>query len=377
MTRFAEGPDRPPEAAPPAESHRTVGRVVFDAVRSHGVRHVFCVPGESYLGLMDAFHGSSSPTLVTTRHEEGAGVMAEAQARLTGRPGVAMVTRGPGVTHLSIAVHTAMQDGVPLVGFVGQVPTRLRGRGAFQEVEVAQLGKTLGKWGVEINDPEHAPELVARAFEVAMAGRPGPVLVSVPEDVGTAPVQSSFTAATPAPVQTFDREPVRRAASIVHSAPSVALVVGDAVRRAGAGGDLDRLASTLGAPVYTAWRQYDAFPNDHRLYAGPLPWLPPEMLQPLRDARVLLVVGTQLDDFSSLHYTLPGPEQQLVSLDAKAGEPSHKSAGAVHAGGDLRRVLESFNDALDHHRGEASRPGAGTRSSSTRCGPRCAWSGRR
>ncbi|MGH7911563.1 MAG: thiamine pyrophosphate-dependent enzyme [Candidatus Dormibacteraceae bacterium] len=324
----------------------TVGRIILDTIRRQGVGHVFCVPGESYLGLLDAFHDAATPTLVTTRHEEGAGGMAEAQAKLSGRPGVAMVTRGPGITHLSIAVHTAMQDGSPLVVFVGQVPRSLRGRGAFQEVDVAQLGNTLGKWGVEIDDPDRAAATVGRAFEVAQAGRPGPVLVAVPEDLGSAPVQANLEPSSSAPLPEPDAAALTRAAGILSASGGAAVIAGEAVAQAGAQAALAALASRLGAPVYNAWRRFDAFPNDHRLYAGPLPWLSAEMLRPLRAAQTLIVVGTRLDDFTSLHYGLPAPEQQLICIDGGRGWRSDDPDSAIHLSGDCRAVLEELNGTL-------------------------------
>ncbi|MBN3850475.1 acetolactate synthase, partial [Paraburkholderia sp. Ac-20342] len=161
----------------------STAQAIYNAIAAEQIDHVFCVPGESYLAVMDAFHGSDSPRLIATRHEEGAGLMAEAWAKATGKTGVCMVTRGPGLTHLAIALHTAQQDSTPLVALVGQVPSDVRYREAFQEMDVVAYARPMAKWALEIGRGDRAAELMQKAFHVAQSGRPGPVVVSLPEDV--------------------------------------------------------------------------------------------------------------------------------------------------------------------------------------------------
>ncbi len=161
----------------------TVAEAIFKAIKIREIDFVFCVPGESFLATMDSFYGSAKPLLVSARHEEGAGIMAEAYAKASSKTGVCMVTRGPGLTHLSIALHTAKQDSTPLLVFVGQVPTKVRQREAFQELDIVEFTRPVAKWAVELNRADRVAEIVDKAFHIANSGRPGPVVISLPEDI--------------------------------------------------------------------------------------------------------------------------------------------------------------------------------------------------
>ena len=164
------------------DNMRSGGEVLVDQLLVNGVRHVFCVPGESYLAALDAFHDRDIAVTVC-RQEGGAVMMAEAHGKLTGRPGIAFVTRGPGATNGSPGLHIAMQDSTPLIMFVGQVAREMREREAFQELDYRAVFGTMVKWATEIDDPARIPEIVSRAFHVAMNGRPGPVVIALPEDM--------------------------------------------------------------------------------------------------------------------------------------------------------------------------------------------------
>ncbi|MED4924579.1 thiamine pyrophosphate-binding protein, partial [Anoxybacillus geothermalis] len=161
----------------------SVPRAMIECFKQEGISNLFCVPGESYLPLLDALYDEPTLRLISARHEGGAVFMAEAYAKASGKPGVVLATRAVGAANLAIGVHTARQDSTPLVVFLGQVHRRFRGREGFQEVELDEWFRPLSKWAVEIDDPERVPELVQRAFRVAKTGRPGPVVVSIPEDV--------------------------------------------------------------------------------------------------------------------------------------------------------------------------------------------------
>src|ERR687888_716759 len=161
---------------------RTGGEVLVDQLIVHGVRHVFCVPGESYLAALDAFHDRNI-AITVCRQEGGAVMMAEAHGKLTGRPGIAFVTRGPGATNGSPGIHIAKQDSTPLIMFVGQVAREMREREAFQELDYRAVFGTMAKWATEIDDPERIPEIVSRAFYTATGGPPGPVVIALPEDM--------------------------------------------------------------------------------------------------------------------------------------------------------------------------------------------------
>src|SRR6202163_2875196 len=161
---------------------RTAAEVLIDQLLIHGVRHVFCVPGESYLAALDAFHDRNI-AITVCRHESGAAIMAEACGKATGRPGIAFVTRGPGATNASAGLHIARQDSTPMILFVGQVGREMREREAFQELDYRAVFGSIAKWATEIDDPARIPEIVSRAFHVAMNGRPGPVVIALPEDM--------------------------------------------------------------------------------------------------------------------------------------------------------------------------------------------------
>src|SRR5579862_7751796 len=164
------------------DNMRTAAEVLVDQLRIHGVQHAFCVPGESYLAVLDAFHDSDLAVTVC-RQEGGAAMMAEAIGKVTGRPGICFVTRGPGATNASAGIHIARQDSTPMIVFVGQVARRMREREAFQELDYRAVFGSMTKWATEIDDPARVPETVSRAFHVATNGRPGPVVIAIPEDM--------------------------------------------------------------------------------------------------------------------------------------------------------------------------------------------------
>ena len=161
---------------------RTGGQILVDQLEIHGVREAFCVPGESYLAVLDALHDASVKTVIC-RQEGGVAMMAEAVGKLTGRPGIGFVTRGPGATNAAPGIHIAMQDSTPMILFVGQVARDMKEREAFQELDYRAVFGSMAKWVVEIEDCRRIPELVSRAFHVAMQGRPGPVIIALPEDM--------------------------------------------------------------------------------------------------------------------------------------------------------------------------------------------------
>ena len=324
----------------------TVGQLIVEQIRAEGVSHAFCVPGESYLGILDAFFEMTDLSLVVTHHEEGAGFMADAMSKANGAPGVALVSRAPGLAHLAIALHAARQDATPLVAIVGQVESVDMGRDSFQEVDVLSLGRIVAKASFEVRSPDKAAEVIARAFFIARSGRPGPVVVSIPEEVANASTESVPTARRKIPVPAPLPADVARAASVLRSSTSVAMVVGAGVLQAKATGAAVELAERLGATVYTAWRRFDAFPNSHHLYAGNLPWLPPDLQAPLLGADVVLTLGTRLGDFTSLGYRVPTADQKLVQMDLTAEAMSVVRAPDVGILGDCQDSIHELLDAL-------------------------------
>jgi acetolactate synthase-1/2/3 large subunit len=322
-------------------------------MRTHGVSRAFCVPGESFLGTLAEFSLPDAPQLISSRHEEGAGLMAEAHAKASGEVGVVLVTRGPGLTHLSIALHTASQDSTSLVAIVGQVPQQVRYREAFQELDIVAFGDACGaRWSAEIPGPDRAAELVDRAFRIAGSGRPGPVVIGIPENI-----DRDFTSVAP-PRHSRLFGPVvapagaDAAAELIGKAESVCLLAGSGILRAGATAQLVELAERLHAPVYTAWRRFDSFPNDHPLYLGGCSGMPMELYAPLREAEVVVAIGTRLSDFTSLGYKVPSPSQTLIHIDESAEIAGTQWPGADVAlvgdcGSGLAALIERLQPVVD------------------------------
>ena len=245
----------------------TVAETIFEAIKIRKIDYVFCVPGESFLATMDSFYGSPQPLLVSARHEESAGIMAEAYAKASSNTGVCMVTRGPGLTHLSIALHTAKQDSTPVVAFVGQVPTNILHRESFQELNVVEFTRPVTKWAVELSRADRVAEIVDKAFHIANSGRPGPVVISLPEDIDRgSTVKHSVWRSSNVGIPSPSTEGVAKAVSMIEDAERPCIIAGEGILRVDATDMLIRFAECLWVPVFTAWRRFDAFPNKHQLY---------------------------------------------------------------------------------------------------------------
>jgi len=308
---------------------RLAGHALVEALIEQGIETVFGVPGESYLAVLDGFHEHREQIrFIACRQEGGAAFMAEAQGKLTGRPGICFVTRGPGATNASIGLHTAFQDSTPMVLFIGQVASDQRDREAFQEVDYRQMfgPGTLGmaKWVGEVHDPDRLPEYVARAFHTAMQGRPGPVVLVLPEDMLTrstsAPVLARAEAAQawPAPAALADL----REKLLAAKRPFVL---------AGGGGwtpescaALQRFAEAWALPVGCAFRFQDLFDNRHPQYAGDVGiGINPKLAARVREADLVIAIGPRLGEMTTGGYTLlqaPRPAQTLVHIHAGAEE---------------------------------------------------------
>lgn len=303
---------------------RSGGRILVDALRRHGVDRVYCVPGESYLEVLDALHDHPEVRLVVTKHEGAAANMAEAEGKLTGRPGICFVTRGPGATHASIGVHIAAQDSTPMILFVGQIPTGHRGREAFQEVDYTAMFGSIAKWVAEIDDADRIPEFVARAFQCATSGRPGPVVLSLPEDMLGAVCQVADTQpwhavqASPSPADG------PALAAMLQQAQQPLVIVGGANWSEQARRDFAAFATAWNLPVAASFRRQDLFDNRRAQYVGHLSLgMNPKLAERVRQADLILAVGTRLGDIATDGYTLlqpPCPAQRLVHVHADAGE---------------------------------------------------------
>ncbi|AGT30775.1 acetolactate synthase [Geobacillus genomosp. 3] len=294
----------------------SVPRAMIECFKQEGISHLFCVPGESYLPLLDALYDEPTLQLISARHEGGAVFMAEAYAKASGKPGVVLATRAVGAANLAIGVHTARQDSTPLVVFLGQVHRRFRGREGFQEVELDEWFRPLAKWAVEVDDPERVPELVQRAFRVAKTGRPGPVVVSIPEDVFTETVAEAVLMAMDAPRPAPAEEKLRQIEAALAAARRPLIVAGGGVKRARAEQPLRLVAEQYSLPVAAAFRRHDVFPHDHPLYVGHLGLgAPAAVVETARSADLLLAVGTRLSEVTTQDFTWPLPHQTLIHID--------------------------------------------------------------
>jgi acetolactate synthase-1/2/3 large subunit len=302
---------------------RRGGKLLADQLAVHGTELAFCVPGESYLELLDGLY-ESSIRLITCRHEASAANMAEAYGKLTGRPGICMVTRGPGATQASVGVHTAFQDSTPLILLVGQVASSQEEREAFQEVDYRRMFGPLAKWVAQIDSVDRLPELVARAYTVACAGRPGPVVLALPEDMlareTDAPDAPRFRVLQPSPAAA-DVEALR---TLLAGAKRPFAILGGAGWTPQASADMQVFLEANDLPAGAAFRRQDALDNDSPVYAGDVGiGINPALADRVREADVLLVAGPRLGEMTTSGYTLvdvPVPRQTLVHVHPGAEE---------------------------------------------------------
>ncbi len=305
------------------DNMRTAAEVLVDQLGVHGVRHVFCVPGESYLAVLDAFHDSDLAVTVC-RQEGGACMMAEAIGKVTGRPGVCFVTRGPGATNASHGIHIARQDSTPLVMFVGQVGRDMIEREAFQELDYRAVFGSMTKWATEIDDPARVPEIVSRAFHTAANGRPGPVVVAIPEDMlvervavpDAPPFALIETAPGPAAMAKFAR--------MFAAARTPIMILGGSRWSQAACDAVGRFAQKYSLPVCTTFRRAHLFDSLNPCYAGDLGIGPnPKLLQRIKTSDLVILIGGRLGELPSQSYTLfdiPRPQLPFVHVHPGAEE---------------------------------------------------------
>jgi acetolactate synthase-1/2/3 large subunit len=296
----------------------SAGLATTRLLRDRGVRYAFGVPGESFLGLLDALYETPDIRLVATRHEGGAAFMAEAVGKLTGTPAICMGTRAVGAANLAIGLHTAYQDSTPLIAFVGQVETPYRHREALQETELAVFLGQVTKWAVEAPSGARLPEVAAEAFRRSVSGRPGPVAIAVRGDSFLEPTDFNDPGATAAAATGVNTSAASAIVELLQAAQAPLIIAGGGVLRAGAAAvaDLVLLAERFAVPVVTSFRRHDAFPNDHPLYVGPLSFgAPASVDERVRNADVVLAVGTRLSETTTRGYTLPAPQAKLIHID--------------------------------------------------------------
>lgn len=302
---------------------RTGGQLIVEALEANKVERIFCVPGESYLAVLDALHDSAIKTIVC-RQEGGAAMMADCEGRLTGRPGICFVTRGPGATNASAGVHIAMQDSVPMILFIGQIAAHAKYREAFQEVNYQSFFGGIAKWVVEIEDAARIPELVTRAFAVATSGRPGPVIVSLPEDMLTSEAEAP-TALPFTPVETSPGEAEMHALfERLENAERPVAILGGTRWSAEAKSAFEKAAEEWALPVACSFRRQMLFDHLHPCYAGDIGIGPnPKLAAYIKQSDLVLLIGGRFGEMPSSDYTVlksPYPDQALVHVHADASE---------------------------------------------------------
>jgi acetolactate synthase-1/2/3 large subunit len=301
---------------------RTGGEILADQLLIHGADTYFGVPGESYLALLDALHDRQNRCrFISCRHEGGAANMAEAWGKLTGRPGICMVTRGPGACHASIGVHTAFQDSTPMILLIGQIERGMRDREAFQEVDYRAFFGPLAKWATEIESADRIPEYMARAFSVAMSGRPGPVVLSLPEDMLTDLVDVPDSAPVSPGVPSPAAADISRFETLLRQAGRPLVMVGGGGWTAAAREDLMRFSAAWQVPVCAGFRSQDIHDNLSPSYAGHLGIAPdPKLAQRAKDCDLFIVLGARFDEMTTQGYTLPpAPRAPQALIHAHPG----------------------------------------------------------
>lgn len=304
---------------------RSGGQVLVDALRVNSVERAFCVPGESYLAVLDALHDVQDDIeLVVCRQEGGAAYMAEAYGKLTGKPGICMVTRGPGATNASVGVHTAFQDSTPMILFIGQVARDQIEREAFQEVDYRRMFGQMAKWVVQIDDAARIPELVNQAFQRAINGRPGPVVVALPEDMLTDVVAVADALPARRVEAAASNDDIAHLQVLLSEARKPLVIAGGGGWNAQAVADLKRFVHTQNLPLAASFRCQDLFDNTDPHYAGDLGLAAgPALVEAVKHSDLLIVIGARLGEMTTGGYALvniPTPAQQLVHVHASSDE---------------------------------------------------------
>ena len=301
------------------------GQILVEALRRQGADMAFCVPGESYLDVLDALHDAGDCIrLVTCRQEGGAAFMAEAYGKLTGKPGICFVTRGPGATNASIGIHTAYQDSTPMILFIGQVGSDFIDREAFQEVDYRRMFCPLAKWVSSIDSVERIPEYINKAYQVALSGRPGPVVLALPEDMLTATAAVRHTSAVHVAYPAPPDDDMERLAGLLRQAERPLVILGGSGWTPQARSDMQTFVERAGLPVVTTFRRQDLFDNRHPNYAGYIGLgMGPDLARRVRQADLLIAVGTRLGEMATNGYALIEPAcpgQTLVHIHVSAEE---------------------------------------------------------
>ena len=304
------------------------GQILIDQLKIQGVDRVFCIPGESYLPALDGLYESGIQTVVG-RQEGGVAMMAEASGKLTGRPGIAFVTRGPGASNASAGIHIAFQDSTPMILFVGQVDSSHRDREAFQEVDYKKMFSPLAKWVAEIDNIERLPEYISKAFNIALSGRPGPVVLSLPEDTLFAKADIPDAPKVNPSKQMVSEEDVNEVIDKLKLAKNPFIIVGGSGWSSEAAENLGKFAKSMGIPVGTSFRCQDYLDNRHPNYVGDVGiGINPALLKRITSADCVLVLNARLGEMTTGGYSMfdiPKPRQYLIHI-----HPDPNELGSVY-----------------------------------------------
>jgi acetolactate synthase-1/2/3 large subunit len=340
---------------------KTGGELVVDALEAHGVKQLFCVPGESYLEVLDALH--DSPIVATSaRQEGGAAMMAEAWGKLHGTPGICFVTRGPGATNASAGIHVAQQDSTPMILFIGQINSQLRHREAFQEVDYGQVFGSMAKWVAEIDSPDRITEMVSRAWSVASSGRPGPVVLVLPEDTLSGEAMGTDIK----PFSTLETYPssadLQHMAHLLEQSNNPIIIIGGSRWCADSVAHIEAFAEQFKVPVACSFRRQMLFNHDHPNYAGDVGLgINPDLKLAISNADLVILMGGRFSEVPSQNYQLlgvHGAQQQLIHIHASAEELGrvYRADLAIHASpkalaqglSQLNPTLKVSQQRLDH-----------------------------
>ncbi|MBW6526059.1 thiamine pyrophosphate-binding protein [Sphingomonas sp. RHCKR7] len=340
--------------------NRTGGRLLVDQLVAQGCDRLFTVPGESFLAVLDALHDTPAIEVVTCRQEGGVAFMACADGALTHRPGIAFVTRGPGATNAAIGVHVAMQDSQPMILFVGDVDRSTRDREAFQEIDFQAMFAPMAKWAARIDDAARIPEYVARAYATAINGRPGPVVLALPEDMLLDTVSVPDRARVERVAQAVDEDSIEHLRDLLATAENPLAIVGGAGWDVAAAAAMADWATRTGVPLAAAFRRQDAIANDCPAYAGNLGYGPsPALVERVRGADLLIVVGARLGEATTDGYQLVTPDhpgQRLVHVHPDPEELGRTYATdlAICAGmAEFAEALVPLDGGVHPHAAEA------------------------
>jgi acetolactate synthase-1/2/3 large subunit len=330
---------------------RSGGRILVDQLRIQGCDRIFTVPGESFLAVLDALHDTREIAVNVCRQEGGVAYMADADGKMTGRPGIAFVTRGPGATNASAGVHVAFQDSTPMILFVGDLARADKDREGFQEIDFSAFFAPIAKWAARIDDARRIPEYVARAYRVATAGRPGPVVLAIPEDMLRDEVEALDRPPVPPVAEEPDPGAIHALFGLLKEATNPVAIVGGADWSPRAAHHFANFAVRHGLPVAAAFRRQDAIHNDCAVYAGQLGYGPnPRLQQRIRDADLLLVVGPRLGEATTDGYTLITPDhpgQILVHVHPDPNELGRVYHADLPICADMGEFAEMVDEWID------------------------------